>query len=202
MSTTSATGPAPGGIGPHPTGRRPATHDARADVGRPGPRPIGAGTWFAGRAGLIMPLLVAAWSIFLLVGSATMDDRGAAFPGPQFFPTLLGWAGLALALAQTVALVRTPEHPEDSSGRTWRTHSDPAALAWTGGGFLAFTLLLPWLGWILAGALLFWCVAHGFGSRRPGFDVVVALFMSSATYLAFDVGLGLTLPSGILGGGF
>ena len=55
---------------------------------------------------------------------------------------------------------------------------------------------------ILAAALLFWCVARGFGSRRPGFDVILALFMSSAAYLAFDVGLGLNLPSGILGGGF
>ena len=90
----------------------------------------------------------------------------------------------------------------DHSGRRWRTHSDPAALAWTVGGFFAFSLLLPWLGWILAAALLFWCVARGFGSRRPGFDVILALFMSSAAYLAFDVGLGLNLPSGILGGGF
>ena len=58
------------------------------------------------------------------------------------------------------------------------------------------------LGWILAGALLFWCVARGFGSPRPVFDILVALFMSSLTYLAFSVVLGLTLPSGILGGGF
>lgn len=196
MSTAHVTGPAHDDAGGllHDDGAPHAAH-------RPGPRPIGEGTWFAGRAGLVMPLLVAAWSVFLLVGSATMDDRGADFPGPQFLPAILGVVGLVLAALQALALVRAPEHPEDHSGRSWRTHSDPVALAWAGGGFLAFSLLLPWLGWILAGALLFWCVARGFGSRRPGFDAILALFMSSLAYLAFDVGLGLTLPSGILGGG-
>ena len=69
-------------------------------------------------------------------------------------------------------------------------------------GFLAFALTLEVLGWILAAALLFWAVARGFGSRRPLFDISLALLVSSAIYLAFTVGLGLTLPSGILGGGF
>lgn len=175
---------------------------AAHETHRPGPRPIGEGTWFAGRAGLAMPAIVAAWSLFLLIGSWRMDTGDADFPGPAFVPGILGAVGLVLAVLQALAVVRTPEHPEDHSGRRWRTHSDPAALAWTAGGFLAFSLLLPWLGWILAGALLFWCVARGFGSRRPGFDVILALFMSSLAYLAFDVGLGLNLPSGILGGGF
>lgn len=172
------------------------------EIRRPGPRPVGEGTWFAGRAGLVMPAIVAVWSLFLLIGSLRMDSGDADFPGPAFFPGILGAVGLVLAVLQALAVVRTPEPPVDHSGRRWRTHSDPAALAWTVGGFFAFSLLLPWLGWILAAALLFWCVARGFGSRRPGFDVILALFMSSAAYLAFDVGLGLNLPSGILGGGF
>ena len=73
-------------------------------------------------------------------------------------------------------------------------------MAWTIGGFLLFTITLEFLGWILAGALLFWFVARGMGSRRTLFDVSLALVVSSAIYLAFDVGLGLNLPSGLLGG--
>ncbi|MBD4582893.1 tripartite tricarboxylate transporter TctB family protein, partial [Xanthomonas citri pv. citri] len=76
------------------------------------------------------------------------------------------------------------------------------ALAWCFLGFLAFAVLLPWLGWILAGALLFWCVTRAFGAPHPVFDILVALFVSSLAYLGFAVALGLTLPSGILGGGF
>ena len=51
-------------------------------------------------------------------------------------------------------------------------------------------------------ALLFWCVTRAFGAPHPVFDILVALFVSSLAYLGFAVALGLTLPSGILGGGF
>lgn len=167
----------------------------------------------AGLSALIMPCLLAAFSLFLLIGSLTMDKGKAEFPGPDFVPMLLGAAGIALAIALAVQVVRHREIPEaddavadldraDRAAAPHRFHSDFGALAWCFLGFLAFAVLLPFLGWILAGALLFWCVARGFGSPRPVFDILVALFMSSLTYLAFSVVLGLTLPSGILGGGF
>lgn len=159
------------------------------------------GFWH-GRSGLLMPALLAAFSLFLLIGAALIPAGDTEFPGPRFFPILLGSAGLLLAILIALGALRTPEPVPETSGRSYRTHSDFVALAWTVGGFLAFALLLPWLGWILAGALVFWCTAHGFGSRRPLFDIVIALFLSSAIYLVFGTGLGLNLPSGILGGGF
>ena len=159
------------------------------------------GFWH-GRSGLLMPALLAAFSLFLLIGAALIPAGDTEFPGPRFFPILLGSAGMLLAILIALGALRTPEPVPETSGRSYRTHSDFVALAWTVGGFLAFALLLPWLGWILAGALVFWCTAHGFGSRRPLFDIVIALFLSSAIYLIFGTGLGLNLPSGILGGGF
>jgi putative tricarboxylic transport membrane protein len=168
----------------------------------PGPTPAGAGTFWEGRSGLVMPAVIAGFSVYILVGVLAMDAGEADFPGPQFFPTLVAVAGLALAVVIAVGILRHPEHPENRSGRSWRFHSDFQSLGWTVGGFLAFAVLLPWLGWVLAGGLLFWCVARGFGSRRPLFDILMALFMSSIAYLAFSVALGLNLPSGILGGGF
>ena len=54
------------------------------------------------------------------------------------------------------------------------------------------------LGWVLAGALLFWGVSIGLGSRRYVFDAAIALLVSSAVQIAFSAGLGLTLPGGIL----
>lgn len=149
-----------------------------------------------------MPVVIAGFSLYILIGVATMDVGDADFPGPQFFPTILGVLGLVLAGIITLGIFRHPEHPENSSDRSWRFHSDFTALGWTVGGFLAFAVLLPWLGWILAAALLFWCVARGFGSQRPLFDILISLFMSSVAYLGFSVALGLNLPSGILGGGF
>lgn len=164
-------------------------------------RPVGSGTVWEGRSGLVVPAVLAGFSLYLLVGVLGMNGD-TEFPGPRFFPILLIVAGFVLSALIALSVVRNPEHPENRSGRTWRFHSDLQALAWAVGGFLAFALLLQWLGWILAGALLFWCVARGFGSRRVVFDIVLALFMSSLVYLAFDVALGLNLPSGLLGWGF
>lgn len=184
---------------PH-AGAAPDLPDAHPEL--PGPASVGGGTFWEGRSGLVMPAVIATFSVYLLFGVVTMDVGEVDFPGPQFFPTILAVVGLVLAGVIAVGIVRHPERPENRSGRTWRFHSDFQSLGWTVGGFLVFAVLLPWLGWILAGALLFWCVARGFGSRRPLFDIVLALFMSSLVYLAFSVALGLNLPSGILGGGF
>ncbi|MEJ6548131.1 tripartite tricarboxylate transporter TctB family protein [Corynebacterium sp. USCH3] len=164
--------------------------------------PVGAGTVWAGRSGLIMPAVIGGFSLFLIIGSMTMDGPDADFPGPGFFPTLTGVIGLVLATIIAVGIIRRPEHVEGAAEQTTRFHSDFVALGWAVLGFLAFAVLLPWLGWILASGLLFWCVARGFGSRRPVFDILVSVFMGSVAYLAFDVALGLSLPSGIVGGGF
>ncbi|MDO5371847.1 tripartite tricarboxylate transporter TctB [Corynebacterium glutamicum] len=168
----------------------------------PGPRPVGEGTFWEGRSGLIMPAILTVFSLYLLIGVLNMDVGNAAFPGPRFFPTILGIAGLLVAVALTIQTIKYPMHPENESGRSWKFHSDYVSLAWAIGGFFAFAVLLPYLGWVLAGALLFWTMTRAFGSKRPGFDVLVSLMMSSVVYLAFDVGLGLNLPSGLLGGGF
>jgi putative tricarboxylic transport membrane protein len=63
-----------------------------------------------------------------------------------------------------------------------------------------FSLTLDLLGWVIAAALLFWCVARGFGSTKPLASLVVGFTLSSLAYIAFDMALGMSLPSGILGG--
>ena len=160
-------------------------------------------SWRDGRSGLLLSLLMVAFSTYLLFGILTMDvGEGTDFPGPRFFPGILMVAGYVLAALLALHYVRSPEHPQETSTRRYRTFTDWSAVLWAAGGFLLFALTLETLGWIIAAALLFWSVAKGFGSRRPVFDISFALLFSSAVYLAFSVGLGLNLPSGILGGGF
>lgn len=166
-------------------------------------RPSRGASWSDGRSGLLLALVMVAFSTYLLFGILTMDVRdGVDFPGPRFFPGILMVAGYILAVLLTLHYLRSPEHPKETSERQYRTFTDWSAVSWAVGGFLVFALTLELLGWIIAAAVLFWCVARGFGSRRTVFDVSLALTISSAIYLAFSLGLGLTLPSGILGGGF
>jgi len=153
---------------------------------------------------LAMPILLAAFATYLVFGIVTMKvPPNAAFPGPQFFPGIIA-AGLylfavILGLGAVRTLGRTPDAEnagERSVGVDWRS------FAWVVGSFLGFAFLLGVLGWIIAAALLFTGIARGFGQRSWLFAVLVGLTISSLTYIAFDMGLGLSLPSGILGWAF
>lgn len=84
--------------------------------------------------------------------------------------------------------------------KTWKTYTDWRTTGLMLAGVVAFVLLLEPLGWIISAAALFWIAARALGSRRPVFDIGVGLLFSSIIQLAFGAGLGLSLPSGFIGG--
>lgn len=83
-----------------------------------------------------------------------------------------------------------------SPGIDWRT------VGLTVAAIAVFIVALPVLGWLLSAAGLFWALSRAFGSRRPLFDIALAVIISSLIQLAFGLGLGLSLPAGILEGAF
>ncbi|MCT1616231.1 tripartite tricarboxylate transporter TctB family protein [Kocuria marina] len=215
--TSQVTGPAPASA-PPPQSEPPTTHRSLL-------------------AELTMPLVLAAFATYLLVGMLSMSvPESVDFPGPRFFPAVVTAVIYALVIVEVLSILRhrsaarAPEgHPTTSAGSSAPASpavddaapsvddpgyefvgaDEPAtprfswrSFAWVVGGFLVFALLLEFLGWIIGAAVLFWCVARGFGSARPLFSLVVGLTVSSLAYIAFDMALGLSLPSGLLGGGF
>ncbi|WP_217428552.1 tripartite tricarboxylate transporter TctB family protein [Microlunatus speluncae] len=178
--------------------------------------------WGEGRSGLIMAGILAAFATYLIIGVAVMEvPEGTDPPGPEVFPMIIAIAGYVVAVLLAVSWLRTPtparpatfaedddvpeeqrREAEEAAKVPYRAFSDWRSIAWAVGGFAAFAAVLEFAGWIIAAALLFWCVARAMGSRRPLFDLTLALTVSSLVYLAFGVALGLNLPSGILGGGF
>lgn len=176
--------------------------------------------------GLTMPLVIAAFATYLVSGIFTMKvPEGVDFPGPQFFPGLIA-AGLYLFAAvlavgavremRTTAASPSTMTEEELLARALaddealaaagaadaprKVRVDVKSFAWVVGSFLVFSLTLDLLGWVIAAALLFWCVARGFGSTKPVASLVVGFTLSSLAYIAFDMALGMSLPSGILGG--
>ena len=111
------------------------------------PAPAGEHGFWHGRSALLMPGLLAAFSLFLLIGAFLVPAADTEFPGPRFVPVVLGGVGLVLAVLLGVGVLRTPEPVEETSGRSYRSHSDFAALAWVAGGALAIVLpLKPGIG--------------------------------------------------------
>jgi len=175
--------------------------------------------------GLTMPAVIVAFATYLLVGILTMKvPEGTSFPGPQFFPAIITAGLYAFAVVLAVAAVRewrSPVEPHpidpvvaalgDGAGEGQGDEREtPAAVrpvrvdvrsfAWVVGSFLVFALVLDLLGWIIAAGLLFWCVARGFGSTKPVLSLAVGFTVSSVAYIGFDMLLGMSLPSGVLGG--
>ena len=203
------------------TSSSPAPTRAEAEPGVPA---------HSGLAELVVPAILVALAVFLIVGTVNMvQPSSVQRPGPTFFPIIVIALLLIMAVLSTVQILRAARHagaasdgdlggamavdldgdpveeipPDPPPGRApWPAGavSDWRAVLTVLASLVAFIVLLRPLGWILAAALLFWGVAYALGSRRPAFDISVALVMSSAVQLAFGYALGLNLPAGFLAG--
>ncbi len=129
-----------------------------------------------------------------LVTARLPSEGGYAGIGPNFIPAVVG-AGIIL-LGVWLGL-------EAFTGG-WRKRVDeeeafqPAPFLWVSGGLFAHMALIGWAGFIVAGTVLFLCVARGFGSRRLVRDLVIALVLSVGIFLFFVKLLNVGLPAGWL----
>ncbi len=183
----------------------------------------------SGMAELVVPAILVAIAVFLIIGTANMvQPPSVQRPGPTFFPGIIIALLLVMAALSTVQTLRTVRArragllqdeqeahldadgdpieeipPDPPPGREpWPVGAvtDWRAVLTVLGSLVAFMVLLRPVGWIVAAAVLFWGVAYALGSRRPIFDVSVALVMSSVIQLTFGYLLGLNLPAGFLAG--
>ena len=67
-------------------------------------------------------------------------------------------------------------------------------------GLIQQILLFEILGFVPTAAILFFCVAYGFGSRRYLRDIVIAILLAFVAYVGFVHVLRLHLPAGLLEG--
>jgi putative tricarboxylic transport membrane protein len=131
--------------------------------------------------------------------------------GPRDIPMLVGiiLALLGLALAWQGWRTRSVPRPAgglDAPGRLLDTpgtggdHTDWLPVGAIAVGLIQQILLFETLGFVPTAAILFFCVAFGFGSRRYVRDIVVAIILAIVSYVGFVHVLGLHLPAGVLDG--
>ncbi|MEK1835874.1 MAG: tripartite tricarboxylate transporter TctB family protein, partial [Pseudomonas sp.] len=69
-----------------------------------------------------------------------------------------------------------------------------AGATWVTAGLVGVALLITYIGFVLAAALLFACSARGFGSRSPLRDLAIGIALTLPIYWLFTAGLGVSLP--------
>ena len=153
-------------------------------------------TVWRGPSAWVVPALTAILGLVAVWGAVTIEaPPNATRPGPGAFPGAVGGLLLIAAVCMSVVNLRNLGSGKGASPLAW-FESRPVLLVLA--GLVVHTALLELVGWLLAGALLFWVVAYAFGARAYLRDAIVALSMSAAVQVGFSLGLGLNLPGGFL----
>jgi putative tricarboxylic transport membrane protein len=158
-------------------------------------------------AEVILSVGVLTLGIGAAVGTAMLPSHGGyARIGPNVAPGIVA-AGLILLglwlLYEAFSGGWRNANPDDPEARGEHAFYG-SAFVWVSIGLFVQMLLIHRAGFVLAQALLFVCVARGFGSTRRARDVVIGLVLALSVFLFFVRFLNVNLPAGwlkpILGG--
>src|SRR3990172_1903428 len=137
-------------------------------------------------------ILFALFSFYVCVESVRFGLGTYQQPGAGFVSFCAGMIVGVLSLA----LVFLAFSRGTKIRKTWH---NPGRVVMVFLAILAFTLLLEWLGFILAAFLLIWFLLKFVEQRGWGFSLGVALVVAGASHVVFDLWLRAQLPAGILG---
>jgi len=152
-------------------------------------------------AEIALSLGTVALGVGIAAVTATLPAEGGyAGIGPNFIPAVVAAGVILLGIWLSFEAF--------SGGWRKRTESvdafQPSPFVWVSGGLFAHMALIGWAGFVIAGTVLFVCVARGFGSRRIARDLAIALVFTLGIYFFFVKLLNVGLPAGwlapILGG--
>lgn len=132
------------------------------------------------------------------IGAATSSNDPV---GPKALPFIIGAALILISVLYALDVARggvgEAEGGEDvelGAPADWRTVGILA------GSLVVNALLIERLGWVISGALLFAMCAYALGNRHHVRGIAIGVAMSLTTFYAFAIGLGVSLPAGILQG--
>jgi putative tricarboxylic transport membrane protein len=121
--------------------------------------------------------------------------------GPKTVPYIV--AGLLIVCAVMLAVnvmrggrgeIEGGEDVDLSHPADWKTVLPLA------GAFVANILIIDWAGWVISGTVLFWGSVWALGSRHYVRDGLISVALSLLTFYGFYLGLGISLPAGLLEG--
>jgi putative tricarboxylic transport membrane protein len=153
-------------------------------------------------ARLLSPIILAA--VLLLIGSGlfwtALVAAGGDFSlqGPRLAPVVVTGAWVIIAGFYLVMQLRpqpASEDVEDEEGAESPGWLAPAGVA---AALVGFAIALEYAGFVVSAALFIVVVSRVLGSRILIRDVIVAVVLPTAVYLAFTRLLDIFLPAGVL----
>jgi len=146
-------------------------------------------------AEIALSLGVLALGIGVAAVTATMSSEGGyAGIGPNFMPGVVGVGIILLGL--WLAFEAFTGGWRNAGEQTEVFERNP--FLWVSAGLFAHMVLIGWAGFVIAGSVLFVCVARGFGSRRLIRDLSIGIVLALGVYLFFVKLLNVNLPAGWL----
>jgi putative tricarboxylic transport membrane protein len=151
-------------------------------------------------AELIISLAVLVLGIAVAVGTTRLSAAGGyARIGPNAAPAVVAGGLILLGIWLLYEALSggwrtaTPHAAVDAEPRFYAS-----AFLWVSAGLFAQMLLMHRAGFVLAQAVLFTCVARGFGSTRPIRDFAIGFALALGVFLFFIKFLNVNLPAGWL----
>ena len=139
---------------------------------------------------------------YVLLDAAGLEDGFADQPvQPYTLPYVVGAGLVVLGILLAVATARG-DRPEAEEGEDidLTQGTDLRTVGLLTLVLIANIALIDFLGWAIAGALLFAGSAVVLGSRSWVRDLAVGVALSVGSWYGFYVGLGIPIPAGILDG--
>jgi putative tricarboxylic transport membrane protein len=144
-------------------------------------------------------LASAALGILMMVGAVVVLIDAASlrpsdeFVGPAVAPTAVG---ILLGLLGTLLVLQAVRHLRTATARQALPHRRLLRLAAMVALLVAFAVLLPIVGYVVASALLFTGAALLLGAPHPARAAAYGWTLAGLVFLIFDRLIGLALPTG------
>ncbi len=134
-------------------------------------------------------------SLFVCIDSSRVGIGTFQVPGPGFFPfwsaIVLGSFAIIHAIGSNLKKKEAEEIRQDWKGIKW------FKIILIVISLLFYTILMPWIGYLIATFLLLILLLSAVGRTRLWIRIMISMVTSITTYLLFSVGLGVQLPAGI-----
>ena len=146
---------------------------------------------FAGVCSAIGILLIA-----LAAGYPTAADYGTGVPGPGLWPIVISALMLAMAALLVIKSIKMPAE-KNVDVPMWNEGTKRVYI--TMGILFAYTLVLEFLGFIIATTIMEAIFLHWFAKKKPWITAVLALVITLVIYVVFQYVLNVPVGSfGIL----